>query len=224
MNERDIRLMGSILEYLGDPREGGVVLFDVRSTQLARVTLILLKGLLDERGMCGIFISVDRPHQYMVHLMRMHQISSARLTFIDAISRFSGDRRMGEANVGFVDTPFHIDTLPSTLKDWSYPSNDRMVNLRNTDFAMIDNIATLLNFNRFTSVERFLRSFVALTQEDHAVLVPILVDGERHGLLFETARSLADREVKVMPDFSLSSEDWHAGHVMSNSSFKKEVR
>lgn len=76
MNVKDLELMDSIVDVIRDtPR--CVILFDVRSTQFVRTSLTILKGLLDEIGLGGIFISVDRPHLYMVHLMKMHQIPRA---------------------------------------------------------------------------------------------------------------------------------------------------
>lgn len=194
MNERDESLMRYIM---GAMEEGlsGPILFDVNSTQFVRMNLVLLKGLLEERGLSGMFVSVDRPHQYMVHLLRMHRINLDNLMFIDAIGRFSADRKEAMAQVGYVDAPFHIDTLPDAIRGMG--GNGTKNAEMNVGFAMIDNLAALLPFNSYASVEAFLHSFVAVMTSKGNTLVPLVVDKERSGLLYETARSMAVKEINI---------------------------
>jgi len=195
MNEKDVRLMNSIMSGLGDTTQGGAVLLDVKSTQFVRVSLVLLRGLSEELQMPGIFISVDRPYQYMVHLLRMHQINPAKLTFIDVISRFSGDRKEGNANVGFVDGPFHVNSLPEALRQWSATIDNGVVNLKNCRFVLIDNLTSLLTYNNYSHVELFLRDFVEMLKSNANVLAPLMIDQERSPLLYETAKSLCTKEI-----------------------------
>ncbi len=199
MNVKDLELMDSITEVIrGSPR--CVILFDVRSTQFVRTSLTILKALLDEIGLGGVFISVDRPHLYMVHLMKMHQIPKDRVTFIDAISRFSADMRKVDANVDYVDGPFHINTLTPAIKEWTdCADND------SCGFAMIDNISSLLSFNSFNSVEDFLNDFVRALTVSEDMFTVLMVDRENDSLLYETARMLSDIEIKVNPDMKIES-------------------
>lgn len=199
MNERDESLLKYIMASMGEG-VSGLVLFDVNSTQFVRVNLVVLKGLLLQRGLNGMFISVDRPHQYMVHLLRMHKINLENLMFIDAIGRFSADRKECMASVGYVDSPFHIDTLPAAMSNMGNNGNngsngDKKVSIDTCGFAMIDNLAALLPYNSYTSVESFLRSFVGVMTSRGNTIVPLVVDKEKSGLLYETARSLATKEV-----------------------------
>ncbi len=196
MNEKDVRLMRSIMAGVGDATAGGVVLLDVKTTQFVRVELMLLKAISEELDLPGIFISVDRPHQYMIHLLKIHQIKPSRLTFIDLIGRLSGDTKAGSASVGFIGSPFRIDSFLEALKRWSATAGDGAVSLKDCRFVMMDNIATLLTYNSYTTVESLLRNFVSMLEAAEA-LVPLLVDSERSPLLFETARSLCDREISV---------------------------
>jgi hypothetical protein len=193
MNERDESLLKYIMASMGEGASGPV-LFDVNSTQFVRVNLVVLKGLLLQKSLSGMFISVDRPHQYMVHLLRMHKIDLENLMFIDAIGRFSADRKECMASVGYVDAPFHIDTLPAAIGNMGNNGNKK-VSLDGCGFAMIDNLAALLPYNCYSSVESFLRSFVGVMTARGNTIVPLVVDKEKSGLLYETARSLATKEV-----------------------------
>ena len=74
-------------------------------------------------------------------------------------------------------------------------SGNKKVSLDTCGFAMIDNLAALLPYNSYTSVESFLRSFMGVMTSRGNTIVPLVVDREKSGLLYETARSLATKEV-----------------------------
>lgn len=206
MNERDVQLMRSLIDIIGQKAEGRVVLIDVPSTQFVRINLVLLKGLMEEKGNGGVFISVDRPHQYMVHLLRMHQIEVEKITFIDVISRFSGDRKGGQANVGFVDGPFHIDTLPTALEDWTINSATESLDLNDCGFVMIDNISALQIYNRNPAVELFINNFIMAVKSSSNMLVPMVMDRQRSQSLYSSTQRLSDMEIKVGKDLSLATQ------------------
>lgn len=195
MNEQDESLMRYIVASLGE-NTTGPVLFDVNSTQFVRVNLVILKGLLLEKKLNGLFISVDRPHQYMVHLMRMHQIGLDHLMFLDAIGRFSADNKICNAGASFVDAPFHIDTLPAAINSMG---TDKL-NLNACGFAMIDNLAAMLPYNSFASVQSFLKMFVEVMTSRGNTIVPLVVDSERCKPLYEAAKSLAVKEIDCRAD------------------------
>jgi hypothetical protein len=197
--------MRSLMDSIGDRIEGGVVLIDVPSTQFVRVNLVLLKGLMEEKERNGIFISVDRPHQYMVHLMRMHQIGLDKVTFIDVISRFSSDRKQEKAKVNFVDGPFHIDSLPSAMENWNFDGDLGSITMEDCGFAMIDNIAALQIYNRNPAIELFINNFIITAKSHGGMLVPMVLDRKRHESLYNSAQRLSDIEVRVEKDLSFAT-------------------
>jgi hypothetical protein len=194
MNEKDLMLYEQIKGELGDPPQSGPVVIDVKTTQFVRLELVLLKALIGD-GRPGLFISVDRPHQYMVHLLTMHQIEHCNITFVDAVSRFSADRKQAKANVGFLRGPRNIDTLPEALKEWSSEDNDQNFDLNECKFAMIDNPAILLNFNTHQVVYSFLEEFVECM--GNKVSIPLVVDRERNPNLFQMATSISKSELHM---------------------------
>ena len=197
MNEKDIKLTARLKESVGDPSFTGPILLDVKSTQFVRVNMLLLKALSNENGRSGMFISVDRPHQYMVHLLTMHQINVQGLIFIDAISQFAADCKVAPANVSFVDGPFHIDDLPGAIKEWTLRSNGSSIDLKGCGFAMIDNLAALLTYNSFSSVEKFLHDFVNVISMNGRMAIPLVVDKERNQALYEMVRAVCKKEVNI---------------------------
>lgn len=194
MNEKDHQLYEQLRLQLGDPPIPGPVVLDVKTTQFVRVELVLLKALIGD-GRPGLFISVDRPHQYMVHLLDMHQIDRRNITFIDAVARFAADRKQAAAKVGFLRGPSNIDTLLEALKDWSSEDGGKHFDLNACRFVVIDNIATLLNYNSQQVVRTFLEEFVSAFKDK--ITVPLIVDKERNPNLFQMAKAIGGNEVRL---------------------------
>ena len=197
MNDKDVEQTKCILEAFDKTGLKGAILLDVPSTQFVRVNLLMLRGLSMERGMSGMFVSVDRPYQYMVHLMTMHQIPAERLMFIDAISRFSADCKVAPAHVDFVDGPFHVDRLPEAMNEWGRNGNAKPVPLSECGFAIIDNLSALLTYNSYHSVELFLKNFIGVMENAGNVTVPLMIDSEKYGLLYETAKTMCKAELHL---------------------------
>ena len=79
MNKRDLYVMEQLKKDLDKKvmeqmkkdldNKSNLILVSTNQVQLARTNLIMLNLLLSQMKLKGIFISVDRPHQYMVHLV-----------------------------------------------------------------------------------------------------------------------------------------------------------
>jgi hypothetical protein len=204
MNEKDLLLFKQLKAQLGAPLIPGLMVVDVRTTQFVRVELVLLKVLM-EQGQPGLFISVDRPHQYIVHLLTMHGIDCRSLTFVDAVARFSSDSKPSSVTVGFFRGPRNIDTLPEALKDWAPVDGRPGFALEECGFAVIDNLSTLLNFNSQQVVSSFLTDFISAL--GGKVTIPLLVDRERSPNLFQMIRDMGGWEISLISENASMSPD-----------------
>ncbi|MGD0056860.1 MAG: hypothetical protein ABSB83_03265 [Methanomassiliicoccales archaeon] len=197
MNESDTILMRFVLDAVDHVGSTGLVLLNVRSTQFMKIHLVLLSGLLEEKGMRGIFISVDRPHQYIVHLSRMHKINIGGLTFIDVISRYSGDTKIEQGQIGLLAGPFNINDLPSALATWVRSVGWDTLDQCKGEFVIIDNPASLVPYNNFLKVEFLLSNLMGIFGERKNILVPLIIDGEKSAHLYEAMKPLCVGEVDV---------------------------
>ncbi len=188
--------MNYLKQEIGEFDHGGMILLDVDTPRFVITNLVMISTLLSELDGKGLFISVDRPHQYMVHLMNMHDVDTSRITFIDAISQFSADRRQANVDVGYFKGPFNIDALPDMLGGEGGGDLAR-IDLSEYGFILIDNPATLLTYNPYPSVERFLMRISSDMAEAKRIMVPFLVDSGRSPLLFETIKYLSTQVVDV---------------------------
>ncbi|MEE9150404.1 MAG: hypothetical protein V3U20_01050 [Thermoplasmata archaeon] len=202
MNIEDIQLMRNIISQLGDMNHGNKVLFSVSYERIAKTNLILLRALLEELSKKGILVTVDRPHQYMEHLLRMHRIDYNNLLFIDTIARFSGNilsDNLDIGNVRIVASPFQIDLLPGlfALNPEDVGGIEGKIDVTGMDFILIDNVATMLNYNDPSTVESFLENYLAKFRNLNNILISLTLDRVTHISLYQAARKLFDREINV---------------------------
>lgn len=202
MNTRDMQMMKDIIIQIGDISNENNILFSVNYLQISKTNLILLKGLLEGLKKKGILITIDRPHQYMEHLLRMHRIDYTNLLFIDTISRFSGSKlgtRNNGDNYNIQGSPFQIDLLPELFSP--NPKNDNggegKLDLANVDFILVDNIATMLSYNDYDMVVVFLRNYLAKSNNTNKIFKAVILDKKTHGNLYREARRLCDREIII---------------------------
>lgn len=202
MNNKDIQLMRDIMSQIGNFNEGNKVLFSVSYDRIAKTNLILLRGLLEELKKSGILITVDRPHQYMEHLLRMHRINYDNLLFIDTIARFSGSNLSGNLdvkNVALLDSPFQIDLLPAllSLNSKGATAAEGRIDINGVDFILIDNVATMLNYNDPIMVQGFLENYITKFGSINNFLISLTLDRIAHNSLYQTTKRLFDREIDI---------------------------
>jgi hypothetical protein len=202
MNTNDIQLMKAVLSQIEDSSKRNNLLFLVNYVQISKFNLILLKALLEELRMSGIFVTVDRPHQYMEHLLRLHRIDFSNLLFIDTIAQFSAqdmNDNPDNNNVKWLDSPFQIDLLPEIfcVNPQNPDDAEGKIDLTGMDFIYIDNLSTLLNYNDYNTVKRFLEKYLLKFQTVNNIFIPVVLDGFTHTSLFEVAKGLCDREINI---------------------------
>ena len=99
-------IINSLMAVLYSPEavNNKKVLVVSKYTERTRVNLILLKFFLEEMKMRGIFITIDRPHQYIEYLLKLHGISQDKLLYIDVVSQLSGEILLhDDSNVFFME-------------------------------------------------------------------------------------------------------------------------
>ena len=126
------------------------------------------------------------------------------------------DFKVANANVGFIDGPFPIDKLPMAMNEWIKGCNGQSLNLSNSGFAIVDNLSALLTYNSFNSVQTFLQNFIQTLHSSERMIAPLMIDSEKSGLLYETARSLCNVEVRMKDIMSEQTQDSRAKEIQVN--------
>ncbi len=203
MNQRDINLMQAIIREIGDVGAGERVLFKVSYNRIVQINLVILKILLDEWMKQGIFITVDRPHNYMDHLLKMHRVENRhRLTYIDAIGNYSGAESGSSETNAVNHTPFQIEKLPDDLIK-GIRNGSGMVDMRTNDFILIDNLAAMLNYNPLESVVTFVDRYLKAIALYDSIFTALFIDSRNHPGLYDAIKPLCDVELEITTDMSV---------------------
>jgi|Deesub1362A_J573_1020465.scaffolds.fasta_scaffold00776_11 hypothetical protein len=216
MNEKDIRIMRYLDAKMDDLK--GMHLFDTDYTQIARLNLILLALLLQERGYRGIVVTVDRPHQYMAYLMDLHKIPQENVIYIDLILNYSG-LELKRERTRFTRGPFEIDLFENMLTkgySWTGEEADR-IDLSAVDFILIDNVSTLMYYNTFRRVSDFIRNFALKVKAIGSLRGIITIDSNHQEHLFKVSRIYSDLVLRVEKDWFFKDVEIPGGDVVGQS-------
>ena len=201
VNEKDLLLVHAVGAVIDADADASIYVLHAKYTNLVRVNLVLLKAFLEEKRKKGMMITIDRPHQYVSHLMQLHGVDQTNLTFIDAISTHSADTKGGAVAREFQRGPFHIETLPDFL---TRPDNGSglAVDMSKMDFVIIDNVSTLLTYNSMDSIKRFFVKYLDVLRSlrSEGIQTALVMDREQHPDLFEFVASLARKSIDLGPD------------------------
>ncbi len=201
MNEKDLQLVHAVGTVIEVDADASIYVLHAKYTNLVRVNLVLLKAFLEEKRKRGMMITIDRPHQYVSHLMQLHGVDQTNLTFIDAISTHSADTKGGAVAPEFQRGPFHIETLPDFLMR---PDNGAglAVDLSKMDFVIIDNVSTLLTYNSMESIRRFFVRYLEVLRaiSGQGIQTALVMDRDQYPQLFDFVASLARKSIDLGPD------------------------
>ncbi len=227
MNQRDIELMQAIMKEIGEIGAGERVLFKVSYSRIVQTNLIILKILLDQWMKQGVFITIDRPHNYMEHLLRMHRVKNRhRLTYIDAICKYSGSEMQAVENRAITRTPFQIEHLPDELIN-GMKDGTSTVDMRSNDFILIDNLAAMLNYNSMASIVKFVDRYLKAIALYDSVFTALFIDSNNNPGLYEAIKPLCDVELEITPEMQVKKGGMEADSedvVKINNEKKRIIR
>jgi hypothetical protein len=207
VNERDLQLAHAVSAMIESDNRDAIFLVQTKYTNLVRVNLVILKALLDDQRRSGLMITIDRPHQYLSHLMQLHQVDQKNLVFLDVISSHSSDSKGEAPNKGFQGGPFHIETLPDFIFSGNSESRELGIDVSKIEFVVIDNVSTLLTYNTMDSIMIFFKRYGELVESSghHPLFSVVIVDNILHQSLNALIEPLCRRTIDVGMDMMIKN-------------------
>jgi hypothetical protein len=195
-------LVHAVSSVLTGEEGSSIYLLQVKYTNLVRMNLVLLKAFLEDKKERGLMITIDRPHQYLSHLMQLHGVDQTNLVFVDAISLHSADTKGGEVAPEFQMGPFHIEALPDFLMKHEDGGSSFQIDMSKIDFVMIDNVSTLLTYNSMESIKRFFQRYVDVLNgvKSRGIQTALVMDRDQHTELYEYILSLSRKSIELGQD------------------------
>jgi hypothetical protein len=115
---------------------------------------IALKVLIAKKGMCGTYVTFNRPYSTLKVAIEAQGLDLSNMFFIDLITESAG----GKADRGAGERCFFVSS-PKNLTELSILMEQAMLRLpREKRFVFIDSISTMLIYNDQDTVLRFIHS------------------------------------------------------------------
>jgi hypothetical protein len=225
VNERDLKLADEVSSHIQPNGSPAVYILTTKYTNLVRVNLVLLKAFLDMKMNKGMMVTIDRPHQYVSHLLQLHGINQAKLVFIDAISNHASDTKAAPNAESFQSGPFYIETLPDFIISCDGRDPKSEVDLSSTEFILMDNVSTLLTYNSMESLKTFFSRYVGVLRERSSASLAtlIVIDRDLHADLYSFISPFAKMIIEISNDMKVGNvvESRSPANVQSSPSADK---
>ena len=107
-----------------------------------------MRILTNERGLAGIYITVNKPQITLQEQFRDYGIDTSKLFFIDAITETVEQPKTTAQNVIYLPNP-------QSLTDISLALNEAATHIKAPAFVFLDSISTLLIYNDTENIAKF---------------------------------------------------------------------
>jgi hypothetical protein len=184
-----------ILEAIDKP-QGNRIMFSVDYIHIHEFVLFMLETMMNTRGLKGILITVDRPANYILKLMRDRNLNLDRIRIVDIATSLTTENKQYPPCVVPLRSPFCADLDQDLLNVLGGPiSQEAGIDLKTTSFLMFDNIAVLDHYVElvtlkriFVKLDNYLRYFPHLKNM-------MIIDKTRQLKIYEAFEGWADQEV-----------------------------
>jgi len=145
--------INNVLKSLGSNK---VVLFIIDPKKYQSIHVKILKGIIKIKKFSGIYITVNKPYDALIEYLKKNKIPTENIFFIDAISKsVSQEIRLTE-NCLFIPSPSHLTDLGIALTQALESMKEKK-----SKFLILDSISTLLIYNDFETVAKFVHFIVS---------------------------------------------------------------
>lgn len=114
-------------------------LFTLSSKFNSQLNIILLKHLVEEKGLKGVYVSLERPSFYVQRLLKQRGVDLDKITFLDAIQKLSGDKNAQvDPCTRLIENPFASELVENLIgRPHGVLEGDEI------DFILVDSLSVL---------------------------------------------------------------------------------
>jgi hypothetical protein len=184
-------------------------LFVVRTPQIARINLTVLRILMAERKERGIYISIDKPDKHVKQILERQNISREG-SYVDtgvhaenAPETISAPMETSKILVvsGIFCPTLFLDSIDATMTTSPEAKARIMSELRTMNFIMVDNISTMIAYNSNSKIHEFFARFDAFLKEFPNIRAFLSTDKNLPPDIYQAARKAVDREIEILDEW-----------------------
>ncbi|MEM0333241.1 MAG: hypothetical protein QXX30_02120 [Candidatus Aenigmatarchaeota archaeon] len=161
-----------------------VVLFIIDSKKYHRIHPKIIRYIIEEKKFSGIYITVNKPYENLIKYLEDNGIDTKNIFFIDAISKVASQEMKITENCLFIPSPSHLTDLGIALTEAL-----ETMEKKESKFLILDSISTMLVYNDFESVAKFV----------HFIITRLRIFG-LVGLLISIEKLIDERMLNVLKE------------------------
>jgi len=166
-----------------------IILITLDAKKYQNVPIDLLKYLINEQGVPGVYVTLNKPYEIMRRNLENNSIDQRLVIFIDAASRTEQSKK--------VENCLYIGN-PEKLSDISVAMDQAVKALSTSDkFLIFDSLNTLTIFNKPATVARFVHFLASKMREWKIKGVVITLDKETDQSLLDELTQFADARIDL---------------------------
>ncbi|MFQ6081323.1 MAG: hypothetical protein ACE5OW_06620 [Candidatus Bathyarchaeia archaeon] len=170
-----------------------VILLVVPGEQYFASNLNLLKTLIDELNLRGIYVTVNKPSSMLAKVFEQKGIEVDRLFFIDSVSKMAGICPEETENCIYTDAPSNLTSLQiaigESIKKVGGPNEEK--------FLLFDSLSTMLIYNTPDKVSKFSHLFITRLRKYGLNGVIICLEREQEQGFLDSISLFCDETIKI---------------------------
>ena len=201
--KKEIRTVGELEEFMNNLPRNKVVLFLVDPRMYMKRNLSIIKILVNENKLSGIYITINRPFDTLIQTMKDNFIDIEKIFFIDCVTKMvptrdkislSPKNKLERAeNCIFIPSPSRLTeiglVLSEVISGTENPKNK---------FLYLDSLSTLLIYNDIETIIKFVHFLTTKIRLFGIVGIIMCVEKVIEEKLFNTLTEICDIIVNVV--------------------------
>ena len=138
-------------EVLMKGSKGQVSLMLVSAANYSKYTVELIKLLMNDMKMHGVYLTVNKPYRQLVEGLSKVGVNVDNIYFIDCITKVAGEEPSSNQQIIFAGSPGNLTLMGMAINQASM----RLKKTSDRGFLFFDSLSTLLLYNETKTVAKF---------------------------------------------------------------------
>ena len=176
---------------LSSMEEGNVVLILTSAEKYLENVINVLKTLINKKNYPCIYVTINKPYQVLLNVLKKNSINTEKIFFIDLISKMTRTEITGVKDCLFIASP-------DSLTELSIAITESVRNLHGKNkFIFLDSLSTLLIYNQAGTVTKFAHFLIGKMKTESVEMIIISLEKEMDPKLVSQISILVDKVIKV---------------------------
>lgn len=170
---------------------GDVVLILTSAEKYLENIINVLKILINKKSRQCIYVTINKPYQVLLNVLKKNDIDTEKIFFIDLISKMTAMDTTGAKNALFI-------TSPDSLTELSIAISESVRNLQSKNkFIFLDSLSTMLIYNQTGTVAKFAHFLIGKMRTEGVEMIIISLEREMDPILVSQISTFVDKVIKV---------------------------